>query len=547
MSRINSIREMIDRVLFCVLPVITVLFVVGIFLLNLCGCQWYNFDMYSDAMNAKYMAQYGSLFPENWIFGNQLYVVATPALAAVLYHPLQNAVLAMGTASCVMTLAVLCSFLWCVAPFTSHKVKIVGCFCIIGGTIFSSTAALDISGLQVFYTMASYYACYLAGILFTSGIFLRILYGKPVSRCSVFICTILNVALGMQSLREILVLNIPICLLSVFLYIFSIQIREDKRKALSTLLFGLSMLAAEILGYIIVIFLKKYGFIRQIDNLVHQSPYIISNLKAAVLVLLKYVGVYTQEIDSIFSVYKLICSYVLTGIVILAVTYIIKAKAQPLTPLHVMVLFCIISILSVIGAGTLVIEVRGIYYFVWYLLVAFSACLLYEKFSAENSGVRTVFLAFLVFIGTSNLFFNFHQEIASFSSDRAFYQEIEKKLEDEGIEYIYYDMYTHFQAPRIAALSDDKIICCPVVPNSTGTEDDLFKIPVYLRADDWYKSDNYKHSCLLLSEQSFNLLNESQQAALQKHLCEAEQFYYKDWSFLFFNYDEELFNDFING
>ena len=41
--------------------------------------------MYSDAQIAKLMWEQKTIFPKNWIFGNQYYVIATPVLAAVMY------------------------------------------------------------------------------------------------------------------------------------------------------------------------------------------------------------------------------------------------------------------------------------------------------------------------------------------------------------------------------------------------------------------------------------------------------------------------------
>ena len=46
-------------------------FVASILWLNFNGAQWYHFDMYADVQVALRMAEQNTLFPANWVFGNQ--------------------------------------------------------------------------------------------------------------------------------------------------------------------------------------------------------------------------------------------------------------------------------------------------------------------------------------------------------------------------------------------------------------------------------------------------------------------------------------------
>lgn len=74
--------------------------------------QFYCTDMYEDVILSVEMWKGKTIFPSNWVFGNQVYVVATPVLAAFVYGLTDNALLSMGIASSIMAILVLLSFEW---------------------------------------------------------------------------------------------------------------------------------------------------------------------------------------------------------------------------------------------------------------------------------------------------------------------------------------------------------------------------------------------------------------------------------------------------
>ena len=89
-----SKKEKIFNKIFLLL---TTAVVIGIFIFNFNSRPFYNGDIYSDAMVAKEMWKDKTLFPENWVFGNQFYVAATPVLAALMYGILGDSFLALST------------------------------------------------------------------------------------------------------------------------------------------------------------------------------------------------------------------------------------------------------------------------------------------------------------------------------------------------------------------------------------------------------------------------------------------------------------------
>lgn len=173
LKRINALLS--RKNLMLVLLVITALFFTGVLWINFFGRKWYCMDMYTDAYLATLMATQHTIFPDGWIFGNQYYGFATPVLAAVIYLIFPNSFYAMAIASTIMTALIFCTFIWCTVRYCSKSGISVGLFAIFC-LILGNHAATYPQGMQLFYTMASYYACYLIGILLTLGLYLRLVF-----------------------------------------------------------------------------------------------------------------------------------------------------------------------------------------------------------------------------------------------------------------------------------------------------------------------------------------------------------------------------------
>ena len=135
---------------------------------------WYCTDMYSDMLYSVEVWNQKSIFPNGWVFGNQLYVVATPVLAALFYGLTQDPCVAMGIASTLMGLGVVVSFYWMIRPFLmglDERLMAVVWFMLailLAGNPVGSTR-----GWQLFFTMCSYYACYAITVFLAFGCYLR--------------------------------------------------------------------------------------------------------------------------------------------------------------------------------------------------------------------------------------------------------------------------------------------------------------------------------------------------------------------------------------
>ena len=109
------------RWIFAAPAALLALFACAFLVVNLKGfVRFCDADMQADIQVAKLMRDQGTLFPSGWIFGNQVYVAATPVLCALLMHVVPSANLAMGLATSIMGALVLFSLFYMIRPFTER-------------------------------------------------------------------------------------------------------------------------------------------------------------------------------------------------------------------------------------------------------------------------------------------------------------------------------------------------------------------------------------------------------------------------------------------
>lgn len=213
---------------------IALLLVIAIYIALMCWINFlgnpffYDSDMYCDlnymvtAWNTK------SIFPDGWVFGDQFYVVATPVLAALCYGILGNPCMAMGLATTLMAAGVIAAFLWMVKPICrSRNSGLVGLTVFLLVTLFAEYPVRAITGWQIFFTMCSYYACYLISAFLSFGVYIRISREKSkiVSAFAVTAC-LLSFATGMHSIRQTAVMVIPLLGAESFAILFRVVKKE---------------------------------------------------------------------------------------------------------------------------------------------------------------------------------------------------------------------------------------------------------------------------------------------------------------------------------
>ena len=479
----------------------TLIWVITVLWINFHGAQWYNFDMYADADVARRMAEQNTLFPRDWIFGNQYYVIATPVVASLFYHACHNSVLAMSFASSLMFCLILLCCVWSFRPIFSAQALWVGLFCMAGGTLLGDSISSSTYGFQILYTMASYYACYLLVIVLHIGIWVRLRKNRRLSPVFPVLALMGSFALGVQSPRETLSLCIPLLLVTLILWL---RYRKDPGEKKS-LVFAAASLTGNLLGLYLHRVAGEHWGIQTATNVNTlgsgvTSGSILERISESGRAFLDLVGLRYLHYGWKWKPLAVLGIFLL----FLAVTALVGSlKKRETADARMPVIFCWISILGVFAAGVLVIQVRAIYYFVWYLLVPLSVSVLCDLLPNKR---KILFCTAVLLCGAVNYFYNVYPDISKYREQKQFYTEVVSRLEELGVKTVYGD----YQAPTIAACSDARIGFSSVFPNAgaePGNEGGLlipYGSPVSTEA---YHRVDPESSGLVLSDSPYDELS----------------------------------------
>lgn len=222
--------------------------------------SFYNFDLYSDILYATEVWKHRSVFPEGWVFGNQLYVAATPVLAAVFYGFTSDALSAMGMASTVMALLVIVSFYWMLIPcFSDFAPRLLACIVLILLPLCCGDAIFLFNGWQLLYTMCSYYACYAITVFWAFGLYIRAWNQDKVQNwISLMLLCCFSMFMGMQSLRQTIVMVLP--LFAAECIRFFLCSRENRKQLHASFLVAALISASNLVGVVFIRFLSIDAF-----------------------------------------------------------------------------------------------------------------------------------------------------------------------------------------------------------------------------------------------------------------------------------------------
>lgn len=443
-----------SRILIVVVYLLLFLFIISIVWINFHNCLWYDHDIYPDAYLGRLMSEQKTLFPDNWVFGNRLFTLGTPVLSAFFYTFVHNSILSLSLASTAMMILILVTFIWALNPILSKNEMGIGLLCIIGGVILGVRASSFIAGLQILYTMSSYYACYLIVLLFSVGVYFRIRNQQKRIGALIVLAFFLNFAIGIHSVREMLLLNIPLICLEGLEILKGIARRTPVPQVFYNERFKL--------GYVSALFiLNIIGVIVSTRIPVQKAPIIetgfVSNVK----------GLLEKLIDSSLNVLNisgltflergLVCfplfisAICIVSIVVISLVTIIRNHDNG--DLATWIKFCSISVFGVWLAGIFVLQARPLYYFIYYLLATLSITYLYQR--TKDKTLSNYLCIAIIGISSISYICNFATDFIDYKKNSNKAQDYAEQLCQEGVECIY-DVYD--VKPVFASYSKDRII-----------------------------------------------------------------------------------------
>lgn len=336
--------------------------------------QFYCTDMYEDIIVSIEMWKEKTLFPSNWVFGNQIYTIATPVWSALFYGLTGNAFFSMAAASSIMAVLVLISFDWMLrAVFPRLCDRLLGAvFLITAMGIFGDTT-LTVNGWQLLFTMCTFYSCYAITSFLAFGCYLR---EGHVSWFTVVLTGLLCFFSGIQSLRQTAITIIPLLAMEFFSFLRRAY-KKDRlltKNLWMTVLFAAVNLLGVVSGKMIPLAQQHiYGDITLVSPLQYAGNFYDSLNFVASLVSIGRVK------ETVWGMI-IFCVYAILGIA--CVIHYRKDKSVKLLYL------LILSVGAVFGIGVVTtMAMRQIYYFMIYPLAACFVTLLFSKSHIRMRGV----------------------------------------------------------------------------------------------------------------------------------------------------------------
>ena len=520
-----------------VLTVLLLAFLGLVFYVNLsCNPEYYDGDMYADIRYAKVAWEAKSLFPKGWLFGNQIYVVATPVLAAFFYGMIHNGIMAMAVASCVMSVLIVLTFDWMMKAVFHYNERTAGFLVMVGVLLLKAHIATGARGAQILFTMASYYACYIITAFIVYGCYIRIrqkIFNKKQIPMAI-IGVLLSFATGMQSLRQTVIMTLPLIACEIIMTVIAL-IRDKKLYSLSSIIFTAVVSFANILGTLIIkkIPLQQLTIYGDAD---FNSLLDIKSIISKAILNFKYGIIGSFESTESSGIINLILPaaallIIFTAFVINLVK-LVKSKAREDIDfaMNIMLFFSCASVLAVSVLST--VGCKTIYYFMIFALLAQSIATVIKMFGkyywVPECALAALFALLIVVKGIGA-----YNEICADKEPTTQSYQIASYMTENGYDTLYSIFglsWEDVSGESVVVASNDEIYLVQLRKTVDWEEDPTVE---YLHVKDDYKSrqddrslflfnsEEYAKAKIFFNKHNIRIIEEKQFGAM--HLCKLSE------------------------
>ena len=433
-----------QKIIYIGLFALLCIFFAAVFYINLSITpSFYCSDMYSDMTLAVEIWEQKSLFPEGWVYGNQLYVVSTPVLAALCYGVVGNPLVAMGVASSLMGILFALSFCWMLKPVCNRNQRLFALVFLMALVAFFGDVYEKTNGWQLFFTMCTYYACYGVTAFLAFGCYIRskMYWNRNLLAILMVIC-ILSFCTGIQSLRQTAVMSLPLLMAETMHILVSVKYNKAFQK--TSFLVAAAVIISNVFGVIV----KKWISVPQVEifgeTSFAQPTELINNLSQSL------VNVFTLFIRA--EEFPLCVGGTIVAIyIILSVYFLAKAIKKSQTAEQDLLLLLLGSVLSIFAIDVLLtMAVRPLYYFMILPLMA----LLTARVFALQKG-KLIALILLIGLSSAACYMEVYPacEEAYYKEEQIYYQ-VSEYLVENGYNTVY---ALWNRGEKIAIASDGKL------------------------------------------------------------------------------------------
>lgn len=441
-------------------------------------------DMYADTLVARLMWEEKTLFPFAYVFGNQLYVIATPVLSALFYGLGASQNTAMALATTAMSLFIVLSFLWMLRPLVKKGLSLWASLLMLVSCVFGEKLVNQEQG-QLLFIMCSYYACYVITLFVTLGDYVRSLR-EPAHRWGTLaLSALLCFATGMQSLRQTCIMVLPILAFQA-LVLLAGRLREGRfpwRENRPAIFRALVYAGSNLAGLLTV----KLFDVHQYTIFGTASQDLGQRLEEIYKACRDISGFGWAEPEHPFFILMFVFQ---AALLVWAAALEIR-KLRRGGEISELWWLLLISIAAVIAAALFTsLSIRSVYLFTYFPLLAISTALVLEKLSPARTGALALLLCLLAL---GNIYASYIPSVKeAMEGEKSPFQEIADWAAEQGYELVY---GSHSNvAPMVAACSDGKLV-------SGGWNDQaMFKAQEYLNLQNIYSVEDVERAVFVFQE-----------------------------------------------
>ncbi len=444
-------------------------------------------DMYEDTLVARLMWEQKTLFPEGYTFGNQFYVVATPVLAALFYGLTGSLNTGMALATTAMSAFILLSFAWMLRPFAKNGFSILcGMLALVSCAYAPFLPSLDEG--QLFFIMASYYACYLICVFVCFGDYVRASFSDAPRPAAFILSLLLCFGTGMQSLRQTCVSVLPVLALELALCLYGrLRPGAGLRCGRRGLVRALGCAMANLAGVGLMKLLDKPQYTIYNGASVFDGASVLGKLQATLsgakrVSGLEWVGGGNPLVFTLLFVF-------FTAVLLAAARLALKKDSRVSAGLRRCWWLCVISLLAVVSASLVTsVNIREIYLFMYYPLLAFSFVMVMDRLNGKLRAALAALLCLLAVGGGAASY----REVADYALDDTptDAQQVCELAMEGGYELVYGSL--DHSAAKVAVWSDGAL-------TAGGWEQGIiFKVVPYINAQDIYDWTDYRRAVFVI-------------------------------------------------
>ena len=483
----DTLNEKQERTFSLIIILVLLAYFAVFAIVNFAGFAYFcNADMYEDTLVARLMWEQKTLFPANYIFGNQYYVIATPVFAALFYGLTGSMNTAMALATTLMSLLIVLSLGWMIKPYIKSRSTQLAVLLALAAAVYMPRIIESDEG-QLFFVMASYYACYLITFFFLAGDYVRARTDSSLRPAALAVSLVLSFCTGMQSLRQTCVSILPILAVEFISALRRLIAREKlwPKGRRMPLCRALGYTAANIGG---VLLMKLLGVPNQSiysDASVLDGTGLNGKLWRFIAASRTVSGFECVKNNGGFFVLMFVFFTAL--LIAAAVILLRKVKAAP-EGIGAYWWLSVMSLLAVIAASFFTtVKLRAIYLFIYYPLLALSAAIVLERAAPK---LRRALIIALCVLSAGNLYFSYGEDLrGALSEEKLVSEQICDYAVDNGYELLYGNI--SYLTPGAAAYSDGKLIA------GCWENDTIFHAIPYLNTRDIYRRTDYSRALFI--------------------------------------------------